>query len=242
MPPSFSRQKAGRPVSYPMVSSSFVQKPLDFAEFTETVARLGLYSLATNTLPSMKMMQEVQVFLIEDDEADFLLVDRHIRQSELPAMVRWVRDAGQLRAALDEGGWDVVLSDYNVPGLDFVGVLEVIRQRLPDQPIILVSGSIGEEIAVELLKSGLCDFVLKDRLQGRRGQWHLRRCPRYHRTETGRRGAKETSGATESGPEDGIGGAAGRRGGPRFQQYAECYHRLCRAGFGQDRSDRPAPS
>ncbi len=65
---------------------------------------------------------------------------------------------------MDQGGWDVVLSDYNVPGLDFATTFEVIRQKFPDQPVILVSGSIGEEVAVDLLKNGLCDFVLKDRL------------------------------------------------------------------------------
>jgi two-component system cell cycle sensor histidine kinase/response regulator CckA len=111
-----------------------------------------------------EMMKKIQILLIEDVEADFLLIDRHLRQSELLVELRWVRDADELRAALVETPWDVVLSDYNVPGLDFVVALEVIRQKLPDQPIILVSGSIGEEIAVELLKSGLCDFVLKDRL------------------------------------------------------------------------------
>lgn len=102
--------------------------------------------------------------MIEDVEADFLLVDRHIRQSELAAEVKWVKDTGELLTALDEGCWDVVLSDFNVPGLDFMEALEIIKKRLPERPIILVSGSIGEETAVELLKNGLCDFVLKDRL------------------------------------------------------------------------------
>ncbi len=109
------------------------------------------------------MMKKLQILMIEDVEADFLLIDRHIRRSELQAEVRWVKDGDELRAALDEGGWDVVLSDYNVPGLDFMNTLEVIKKRLPEQPIIMVSGSVGEEIAVELLKNGLCDFVLKDR-------------------------------------------------------------------------------
>lgn len=56
-----------------------------------------------------------------------------------------------------------MLSDYKVPGLDFLAALERIKGRMPHVPVILVSGSVGEEMAVDLLKSGLTDFVLKDR-------------------------------------------------------------------------------
>jgi len=66
--------------------------------------------------------------------------------------------------ALDAGGWDIILSDYNVPQLNFENDLALIRQRLPDTPVILVSGSIGEEKAVELLQLGVWDFLLKDNL------------------------------------------------------------------------------
>ncbi len=102
--------------------------------------------------------------MIEDVEADFLLIERQIRRSALSAEVRWVKDADELSVALDEGGWDLVLSDYKVTGLDFLDTLGQIKERLPEAPVILVSGSVGEETAVELLKTGLCDFVLKDRL------------------------------------------------------------------------------
>ncbi len=109
-------------------------------------------------------MKTLQILMMEGSEADFLLVDRHIRNSGMDADLRWVRDVGELRAALDDDHWDVVLSDYHVPGLAFATALEIIRQKLADQPVILVSWGIGEEIAVELLKNGLCDVVLKNRL------------------------------------------------------------------------------
>jgi PAS domain S-box-containing protein len=60
--------------------------------------------------------------------------------------------------------WDVVLSDYSIPQLNFLDSLDLVRSRFPDLPLILVSGSIGEEQAVELLKMGVWDFVLKGSL------------------------------------------------------------------------------
>jgi PAS domain S-box-containing protein len=102
--------------------------------------------------------------MIEDVEADFLLVARHIRNSGLDARLTWVKDGQELSAALEAGAWDLVLSDYKVVGLDFMETLELVKHHLAHVPVILISGSVGEETAVELLKQGVADFVLKDRL------------------------------------------------------------------------------
>ena len=110
------------------------------------------------------MAASLNLLIIEDVEADFLLVEHHLRQQGKPARCRWVANAGQLTTALDEGGWDAVLCDYNVPGLDFRKSLAMIQTRCPDLPVILVSGSVGEEAAVDLLKHGVWDFILKDHL------------------------------------------------------------------------------
>ena len=106
----------------------------------------------------------LRILIIEDQESDYLLVARHLAGHGVQATWRRAADRGGLIAALAEGTWDLALSDYNVPGLPFREGLELIRDRLPDIPVILVSGSVGEEEAVELLKTGLSDFVLKDRL------------------------------------------------------------------------------
>ncbi len=110
------------------------------------------------------MSDQLNLLVTEDDEADFLLLETHLRKQGLKARCRQSASYEELKAALDEGGWDAVLSDYSVPGMDFRETLALIRSRLPDVPIILVSGSLGEETAVELLKQGLWDFVLKDNL------------------------------------------------------------------------------
>ncbi len=109
------------------------------------------------------MTHPLKILVIEDSEADFLLAERQLRQSGM--VVQWHRidSDAQLDAAQD-GGWDVVLSDYKVPGMDFRATLQRLLAFDPDRPVILLSGGVGEETAVELLRLGLSDFVLKGHL------------------------------------------------------------------------------
>ncbi len=106
----------------------------------------------------------LNLLYIEDDPADFLLVVRHLQRQGMEANVLRVDELDRLAGALEETRWDAVLTDYNVPRLMFRETLGLLRERLPDCPLILVSGSVGEETAVELLKDGIWDFVLKDNL------------------------------------------------------------------------------
>lgn len=109
------------------------------------------------------MSSPLNLLVIEDSEADFLLVERNLKQHGLQANLHRVSDYTALNAALASDGWDAVLSDYCLPGMEFRNTLGLIREKAPDLPIILVSGSIGEEEAMDLLHRGLSDFVLKDR-------------------------------------------------------------------------------
>jgi PAS domain S-box-containing protein len=109
------------------------------------------------------MNNPLKILIIEDAPADFLLLERHLRRHGLTTECRRVSRETELSAAL-QSEWDVVLSDYNVPGMDFFATLQHIRAYSPDLPVILVSGSVGEETAVELLRLGMSDFVLKDSL------------------------------------------------------------------------------
>ena len=107
----------------------------------------------------------LHILVIEDSPADFRLLERHLQRHGVNACCVRVDSGTELEAAIGGAGpWDAVLSDYNVPGLDFHGSVEKICARLPDTPLLLVSGSVGEEQAVELLKQGVWDFVLKDKL------------------------------------------------------------------------------
>ena len=87
----------------------------------------------------------IKILVIEDSEADFQLLERSLKKQVPLHNSRRVASRQELKDALEEGGWDVVLSDYAVPGMDFRGNLDFIHERMPDIPVIMVSGSVGEE-------------------------------------------------------------------------------------------------
>jgi diguanylate cyclase (GGDEF)-like protein/PAS domain S-box-containing protein len=106
----------------------------------------------------------LKILVVEDSDADFRLIERNLRQNGLAAELVRVATLDELSSALAADQIDLALVDYHVPGLEIRDSLAKIRQEAPGLPIILMSGSIGEEAAVELLKQGVWDFVLKDRL------------------------------------------------------------------------------
>lgn len=111
------------------------------------------------------MTAPLELLLLEDQEDDALLVERALRRGGLEARVRRVRDRAGFLEALAEQRWDLILSDFNLPGFDGAQALEALRAVDPDLPFILVSGEIGEERAAELMRRGASDFVRKDRLE-----------------------------------------------------------------------------
>ena len=112
----------------------------------------------------MSAEQALRILVIEDQESDFLLVERFLGRQLPSAKLHRVCTRDELRAALSLGGWDLVLSDFHVPGMDFGESLDLIQERMPHKPVILLSGSVGDEQAVSLVKQGVWDFVLKDNL------------------------------------------------------------------------------
>lgn len=105
----------------------------------------------------------LRILLLEDSEADVLLIKRHLAHHQLPADITRIDSNEGIALAL-EADFDLMLSDYSVPGVDFLETLHRVHKRWPDMPIILVSGSVGEERAVDLLHQGVTDFVLKENL------------------------------------------------------------------------------
>jgi PAS domain S-box-containing protein len=106
----------------------------------------------------------VKILIVEDSEDDAKLVVRMLRRGGFEPSYRRVQDIGALRSAFRDESWDAVLSDFRMP--DFNGV-EALRAFLAlglDIPFIFVSGTIGEEIAVEAMKAGASDYVMKQNL------------------------------------------------------------------------------
>jgi signal transduction histidine kinase len=102
--------------------------------------------------------------IAEDSEDDLLLVLRVIRQGGYDPLYRWVSSAEAMRQALDEGEWDVVIADHSMPGFSGLEALRIAREVTPEVPFLLVSGTVGEEVAVEAMRSGARDYVLKGNL------------------------------------------------------------------------------
>lgn len=107
--------------------------------------------------------------LLEDDPNDAELIELELARNGVN--VDWAHVASKqdflnaLRAPAGGAAPDLVLADYTLPGFDGLAALRIVLERCPDVPFIFVSGSLGEERAIEALKSGATDYVLKDRLQ-----------------------------------------------------------------------------
>lgn len=106
----------------------------------------------------------LRILLVEDSKSDAKLVAFALRAMNRPIELQRVDDAASLREALETAAWDVVLSDWNMPSFTALEALEIVQATGLDFPFILVSGTIGEDVAVEAIRAGVSDYVLKDRL------------------------------------------------------------------------------
>lgn len=109
-------------------------------------------------------MSIVRILMVEDNEDDAFLVQRHLRHEGLDFHLVRVDSSDSFRKQLKEGTWDIILSDYSLPGFSGIRALEILHSLESDIPFILVSGAVGEQIAVEAMRAGAQDYILKDSL------------------------------------------------------------------------------
>ena len=110
------------------------------------------------------MPTPLRVLLVEDNADDAALIVRQLARADFDLASRRVEDAGGLADAL-ASEWDLVLADYNLPGFSGLDALAMIVSRDIDVPLVLVSGAIDVSTALEAMKAGAKDFVLKDDTQ-----------------------------------------------------------------------------
>ena len=110
------------------------------------------------------MPETLRVLIVEDSLNDADLVVRELERGGYAVTYERVQTADAMQAALTSSRWDVVLSDYHMPGFSAPAALAVLRATGMDLPFLIVSGTIGEDAAVGALKAGANDFLVKDRL------------------------------------------------------------------------------
>jgi DNA-binding NtrC family response regulator len=110
------------------------------------------------------MGNPLRVLIVEDSETDALLLLRELRRGGYePAYLR-VDSAESLDDALDKMSWDIVSCDFKMPAFDGASALALFKRKQLDIPFIIVSGMIGEDMAVDMMKAGAHDYLLKDKL------------------------------------------------------------------------------
>ncbi len=110
------------------------------------------------------MPRPLQILHLEDSRIDHELVRHVVVQSGLACEFVHVGGRTDYETALARGGCDLILADYTLPDYNGPAALSAAQSLQPDTPFVFVSGSIGEERAVESLKHGATDYILKDRL------------------------------------------------------------------------------
>ncbi len=110
------------------------------------------------------MSKDLRVLLVEDLQDDALLLERELRRHGYEPVLHRVDSAAQLTQALAETVWDVVITDHNLPGFSSEAALDLVRQVDKDVPVIILSGTIGEDLAVAAMKAGAADYIMKDNL------------------------------------------------------------------------------
>lgn len=110
------------------------------------------------------MNNELHILLVEDSPDDAELVKQTLLQAGLAPTLHRVDSAATMTEALAQRSWDMVISDYNLPGFSGSEALQLLREHSLYIPLIVASNHIGEEEAVALMKSGADDYVMKDKL------------------------------------------------------------------------------
>lgn len=110
------------------------------------------------------MKRNLRILHLEDDPRDAELVLTFLVRESFDCDVKVVDTEEEFTASLERDGFDLVLADFALPTFDGMSALAIAREKRPDLPFVFVSGKLGEEAAIESLKSGATDYVLKNRL------------------------------------------------------------------------------
>jgi anti-anti-sigma factor len=107
------------------------------------------------------MSVPLSALLVDDSDDDAALLARELRRGGYDLTSERVDTPTDMAAALDRQAWDIVLADHKMPQFDSLSALKLLREQCPDTPCVIVSGSIGEDMVVAVMRAGAYDYVMK---------------------------------------------------------------------------------
>ena len=110
-------------------------------------------------------MEQIKILLLEDVELDAELTKHELNSAKINFISKRVEEGPDFKREIHTFKPDIILSDHSLPHFDGVSALKIAREEVPDTPFIFVSGKMGEDFAVEMLKEGATDYVLKSNLK-----------------------------------------------------------------------------
>lgn len=110
------------------------------------------------------MDKQLRILILEDNDTDAELMKHELRKGNIIFESKCVETREDFKKSLEDFAPDLILADYTLPAFDGRSALRISNEKLPYVPFIFVSGTIGEDFAIESLKSGATDYVLKDRM------------------------------------------------------------------------------
>jgi len=110
------------------------------------------------------MTKQVRALLVEDSEDDAALMLRYLKKEGFAVEYQRVDCEEDLKQALNNDRWDIVITDHNLPGFSSDASIATVKRFDPDMPIIIVSGTIGEDLAVMAMRNGAHDYIMKNNL------------------------------------------------------------------------------
>lgn len=111
------------------------------------------------------MKKSIRLLVVEDSEDDAILMLNELKEGGYDPIFERVETSDAMKAALNQQKWDCVICDYSMPSFNALAALTLLRESGIDLPFIIVSGTIGEDMAVEAMRAGVHDYIMKGKLQ-----------------------------------------------------------------------------
>ena len=109
-------------------------------------------------------MKKLKILYLEDNVTDFELAEAILEEEQLLENIERVETRQQFQNTMENNDYDIILSDYSLPAFDGLSALKITQEKSPFTPFIILSGTLSEELAIDTLKIGATDYVLKQRI------------------------------------------------------------------------------